>query len=402
MEFVYTERAHLMCPRMYFGIVSTVNEIYNEKKIKESIDTLCEAHPFLKALLGYGPKTNLYFYRITEDPKVELILTQKEADPDEILQTYEKLTSREWNLFEEGMLKVVAWKKGEQTVFLLVFNHLLADGRGALGLTYELAERFAYEYWPQIAPERLISPQYQFREDAKMPWLSQTLVNNANEDWMYEDRKPLSYEEYREIANRFLAKDQVKYSIREIDPQTVSEMLEGCHNHSVTMNDLLLAEMFLEEGTDKIIMAKDIRKEFDFIYPGSLGNYSTAFSVGVKLKPKDKFKLAKVVHRKVQDIIQDPQRLYLVLQCYRELDPGLLDAAFPAAIGEFKSKAAKFIGKRFFGFASPKGYSITNLGKLDCDCIETAYFIPPASPAVKKTWGVLTVNGKMTICISER
>ena len=44
-------------------------------------------------------------------------------------------------------------------------------------------------------------------------------------------------------------------------------------------------------------------------------------------------------------------------------------------------------------FGAPKGYSITNLGRLESENIASACFIPPASPAMKKTQGVLTVNG---------
>ena len=91
-----------------------------------------------------------------------------------------------------------------------------------------------------------------------------------------------------------------------------------------------------------------------------------------------------------------------MLQCYAALDPGLLDAAMMASRGRFESKAAEFIGRNFFHMDKSGGYSITNLGKTESDVIEDAYFIPPASPAMKKTWGVLTINGKMRICTSER
>ena len=56
----------------------------------------------------------------------------------------------------------------------------------------------------------------------------------------------------------------------------------------------------------------------------------------------------------------------------------------------------------FFGFESPTGYSITNLGKIESRSIDNAIFIPPASPAIKKIKGVLTVNGRMNICVSQR
>ena len=73
-----------------------------------------------------------------------------------------------------------------------------------------------------------------------------------------------------------------------------------------------------------------------------------------------------------------------------------------AARGGFKSKVAKFIGTAFFGFGESKGYSVTNLGRTESASMETAYFIPPASPAMRKTYGVLTLNGEMTVCTSQR
>lgn len=84
------------------------------------------------------------------------------------------------------------------------------------------------------------------------------------------------------------------------------------------------------------------------------------------------------------------------------MNPGLLDAAAISAIGGFKSPAGEFVGGNMFGFKSRNGYSITNLGRFEDDAVDVAMFIPPASPAIKKTLGVLTTNGRMVICSSER
>ena len=97
-----------------------------------------------------------------------------------------------------------------------------------------------------------------------------------------------------------------------------------------------------------------------------------------------------------------PQDLYLVLQCYANLDPEVLDTAFMACRGDDPNKAGKFVGSMFFGFDAAKGYSITNLGAVENRNIASAFFIPPASPAIRKTQGILTVNGQMTVCTSER
>ena len=68
----------------------------------------------------------------------------------------------------------------------------------------------------------------------------------------------------------------------------------------------------------------------------------------------------------------------------------------------FQSRAGAFVGGNMFGYKLRNGYSITNLGRIENDAVGEAMFIPPASPAMKKTLGALTVNGRLVLCVSER
>ena len=64
MEIVFTERAHLMCPHMCFGIAMSVDHVFDEKQIRESFGIIGGNHPFLNAVLGHDKKDNGYFYDI--------------------------------------------------------------------------------------------------------------------------------------------------------------------------------------------------------------------------------------------------------------------------------------------------------------------------------------------------
>ena len=55
-----------------------------------------------------------------------------------------------------------------------------------------------------------------------------------------------------------------------------------------------------------------------------------------------------------------------------------------------------------FGMGAPRGVSLTNLGKIESACLSEAMFIPPASPAMRRTVGAVTVNGRMILCDSAR
>lgn len=50
----------------------------------------------------------------------------------------------------------------------------------------------------------------------------------------------------------------------------------------------------------------------------------------------------------------------------------------------------------------PQKQGITNLAKVENANIKSIMFIPPASPAVKLTLGIVTLNGMMKVCSSRR
>lgn len=91
-----------------------------------------------------------------------------------------------------------------------------------------------------------------------------------------------------------------------------------------------------------------------------------------------------------------------VQACYAAMLPGLIDSAAISVYGRYRSKAGKFVGTRLFGYGKKACYCVDNLGKAENRNIDEAMFIPAASPAYKKTAGILTVNGKMKICTAVR
>ena len=48
MQYLFTERAHLMCPHMNFGIGMSVRVPYEEERIRKTLEQLSAAHPFRK------------------------------------------------------------------------------------------------------------------------------------------------------------------------------------------------------------------------------------------------------------------------------------------------------------------------------------------------------------------
>ena len=65
-QYLLTERAHFMCPNMHFGMLMEIETGYMEEKVKETLDKMSEAHPFLKSLIAYEEGTDRLYYNTSE------------------------------------------------------------------------------------------------------------------------------------------------------------------------------------------------------------------------------------------------------------------------------------------------------------------------------------------------
>lgn len=418
-QYVFTERAHLMCPDMFFGISEKILAPFDREKVFGAFNKLAEAHPFLKAVIGYEKESNRFFYDITDSLKAEIIFcddtyknispgkitditksyySQTVSDDEVILDAYKTLTSRDWDIRSEGMLKAIVWRAAEKTRVLFVFHHLLADGRAALSLATEFARLYSSGTECVAAPEQLISEKNELPE---LPLISKMLINRCNKKWKKEQRR-VSFEEYHQFANEYLKTGKRLYEITKIASEDVLKLIGQCRENGISVNDYFLAKMMIEDKTDKVIIAQDLRQQLKCYKPGALGNYSTAMSIICKTKSDNIFTEAKRVHVAVQKMINNPRAAMTVLSCYALMEPELIDAVAISTLGGFRSKVAEFVGTAMFGYKQRNGFSITNLGAFEEESIEDAMFIPPASPAMQKILGILTVNGKTNICACKR
>lgn len=396
-QYLLTERAHFMCPNMHFGMLMEIEKEYIEENVRKTLERMAKAHPFLKALIAYENGTDKLYYKVTEQSQINLIIKE---DSSSLWEDYSRISEQDWNVFENGMLKVYVYPLKQGMKVLFIAHHLLVDGRGLLELAQEFANDYVGNVKPAYVEEQLIESARDLPAKSKLSGISKMLVKQENKQWKKE-KQTVSYEQYQSFVKEYSKKHKVNYQTYELNQVEVGQMKQLCKENDFTMNDLLMAQMYLKTGTNKIIIAADIRNVLACYKKGALGNYSTAMGIICKSTTSDIVEKAKEVHKLVQKSMRKNKALMLVLACYLEMEPTLLDAAAISALGGFESKAGSFVGGGMFGFSNPSSYSITNLGKIENHNIKSVMFIPPASPAAKLTLGVVTLNGTMRACSSE-
>ena len=383
-----------MCPNMHFGIVAEIGAEFDANRIIESIGVLKSAHPLMRSLIAEEQGSSRIYYE--EYPELEIPVTMKKANDD--WQTdYEAVSSAGWNVQKEALLKVFAYPSESGTRVLFITHHLLCDGRGLLQLMQEFADLYVNDVKPYPVDEKLMESFDDLPSGSDLGFISKVLIKYANKKWRKEGHK-VSYEDYLMFEREHDSKQDIKREIRNIDEEELDTLLDLCRESGVSLNDYLVAKMMIDEDTDKVVIASDIRNEIKNYKKGALGNYATAFGVVVKKKKPEIMELAKAVDHEVKSIISKPDKEMLVLSCYFNMDPELLDAIAISTLGSFESKAGRFVGSKMFGYEKRDGHCITNLGRVESRVISEGIFIPPASPANRKAWGVLTINKKMRIC----
>lgn len=393
-KYLYTERAHYMCPNMHFGIMAEIGTEFDADGIFRSIDVLRSAHPLMRSLIAEEQGGSGIYYE--EHPELEIPVTLREADED--WQTdYDSVSSAGWNVQKEALLKVFAYPSGSGTRVLFITHHLLCDGRGLLQLVKEFADHYSNGAIPRSVDEKLMESLDDLPGGSDLSFISRMLIKDSNAKWRKEGHK-VSYDEYLRFERDHDSKQVIKREIKNVDGEELDALLGLCRENGVSLNDYLIARMMTDEGTDKVVIASDIRNKIRNYKNGALGNYATAFGVVVKKRSPEIMELARSVAHEVRSIMSKPDREMLVLSCYFNMDPELLDAVAISTLGSFDSKAGRFVGRRMFGFEKRDGHCITNLGRAESSVIREGVFIPPASPANRKAWGVLTINDKMRIC----
>ena len=392
-QYVLTERAHFMCPNMHFGILFSINKEYDRTNVRNVLNRLAEAHPFLKCLIANDNRGNPY-YKFQTQLELEFI---EMSSLQSLREDYRKVSEGGWDVYSEGLLRIFTYPRQNGFEILFIAHHLLCDGRGLLGLVTSFANCYVKGIVPLYREECLIKSIKDLPKGSDLPWISKVIINSANNKWKKENLK-VDYSDYLKFEKEYTNKNKLAMSFDTVTSKEFTNIVDLCHNNDISLNDYLIAKMMQDQSIKKVIIAADIRKYFANYREGSLGNYSTAFSVVCNSKRDNLVEVAKQVSRTVKQHINSPKKLMLVLACYLRMTPELIDAVAISTLGDFNSNAGMFVGTKLFGYKDSCGYSITNLGKIESDTIMEATFIPPASPANKKTVGVLTVNGKMNKC----
>ena len=179
-NYVCSERAHFMCPNMHFGIMAQIASNYSEEKVRQCVDVLQKAHPFLQSLIAEEENTCRLFYQLQGCLKIPV--TEK-VEYDCWQQDYDEISCQGWDVKKECLLKILVYPRENGFQILFIAHHLLCDGRGLLQLVEEFAQHYVKGIIPQYVEEQLIQSLQDLPQNSDLPFISKFIIGNANRKW---------------------------------------------------------------------------------------------------------------------------------------------------------------------------------------------------------------------------
>ena len=235
---IISERAHLMCPNMFFGIMIKIDREFHIQKFQESLSVIQAAHPIISTVINMDHIDDI-FNESRTDYQIPYAI-EKERNWEQIFQV------------------------------LFVTHHILCDGRGLLTLVEEFADYYVLDKKAVCVEEQLLESLEDLPSGSNLPFLSKYLVKNINKNWIKE-KQAVSYHTYLEFEKKFALQNLVNRRVRNIPKEELKEIAEKCKENAISINDYLIAMMMIEEHANKVIMAADIRGKIRGYKQGSLG-----------------------------------------------------------------------------------------------------------------------------------
>jgi len=402
---ILNERLYLRSPSINVCFRAIVEGIFDKNKIKKALENTSIRHPLLNSLVEIDNENNAWLIQKNGYIGIEYY-NSNEMD----WQSWYKKTDNIAFDFLEGSLIKFCVIIGNNTEIIVLGHHILGDGIGYLNLIKDLllALDNKLDTTPQIPPYEP-NDKY-FKETVLLDLGVHSFANSLNEEWR-KSRVRFSEKEFYTFFKDYRNKYNPNLYMASIEEDRLNKVLEKGKLNGFTVNEIIasafsLAAMeILKKNEIRLGVAANIRNELVSEPNNCMGNFVTGISTKTYYDPsKDFISNARTTTAVIRDQLQNIKNRHLVVHFLNEFDKDLIESVMFAAYGNFEHNVSKKLAELIGEQSENKGLGISNLGRHDFTNykkikIVDIQFIGPAFPANLLTVGLITINGKLNICI---
>ncbi|MDR2752028.1 MAG: condensation domain-containing protein [Clostridiales bacterium] len=399
-----TERLFLRSPNIHVAFRTVVSGSVTPESLGRAMDKVFLKHPLLNCSIHADENHEAWF--VPSKSKAQIDWLPKGSD----WKSWHKASDNIPFDFANGPLaRMCAIDQGDKTEIVTLTHHVIGDGIGCLNLAKDilLALDERLDPSPQVPPVN-----NKFREGQNLGLLSKLAANKLNSQWS-KCRRSFSEDEYRSFFESYRKAHVPEINIFSIDEPDLSKLVAVSKANGLTVNELMTAAFAsamselkrFKQKSLKIGIAASTRNELISDPKECMGNYVTGIAFDFACDPKTGFQetcknLAKVARIKLQDL----KTKHLIVNFLSAFDTDLVESIMFATYGGYDLPVSRKIGELIQEGDSGSRLGMSNLGRHQLsfksfDLLDMQ-FIGPAFPANLLSVSVITVNSKLSACLS--
>jgi|AGTN01.1.fsa_nt_gi Uncharacterized protein containing a NRPS condensation (elongation) domain len=403
---INTERYLLFAPDIHVGIGAKIGVKITGGQISEAIRLSCLRHPLLTSTIRFDSENRAFYALGTSRPIVPEYIEAE--DFGSIALSWMNGKNRAPFDLENGpLLRILLVRSNNETCVFMLGHHILGDGLGYVNLLKDFlgfldGKASAVELIPPIIRSEADFPKKTGLRLILKPGLK--FLNSKYE----KSGKSYNLEDYRILYQKLIDSRGPAAFFSELTEEETSKIIKNCKARGVTVNEGITAAFASarEEigGLSRYIgIAVDARKDLTTKPLDCMGNFVSGIAVKDFRYDNnlDFWENAIVLKNLTEEILKNKRRRLAALTFLNAFGDGLKDAINFYPFEENPNKIVKSFAPRFYP-EKFKGLGVSNLGKQSFDYsfpVSNAFFIPPLFASGDLIAGIITVNGRMSVCL---
>lgn len=388
MNEIVTERSNIFEPNVYITMCVEIVGKVCLHKLSAAVKRAFEANEatMSKIVLEQG----LAYYEKMSVSGCKIEIESENKNWIELAYQNEKIP---FAIDKGELVKVFLIPSTDKTQIMIMAHHLVGDGKSIIYFVKDIMNALAdipLTYKPLTLLERNL-PRKGLFAAAK---LYARYCNHKwdNRFWVWQDYYDMHYKYWAAVSS------DIKY--RTLSVEETQKIIESSKQIGCSVNSYIVT-MFLQKYPNmrKVGIPVSIRQGKN----EAMSNLTSGMYINYKYDTKKTFaRNAMQVHKKITRMLK--RYKLLALQFLSLLPVTLIDAVlfntYNFCSERLAEKTAKFLG---YAEKTKMHLGISNLTVLDIPVsygnykIENIIFVPPAVSYSNNTFGVSTVNGRMTI-----
>lgn len=405
-KYIRTEHPNLFEPNVYISMVVELDELnpvspQTEKKtvqdswrqrISDAVQTAYTKHEATMSRIVLEPDGTAY-YKLQEKSGCKVFEDSRD-DWRDILRENEKHPFELWN---GELIRTYINTAAERSFLFIMAHHLVGDGKAVLIFIRDVlrildGEKIAFQPMELVDDNKL-------RGSMHFPTLLQWMIDRINRKW---ERMGcvFTWEDYQRIHKEYWSTHTSEVGIKEYGKEELAQMKSQCPKN-ITLNSFLITQLAKEHPEWKSFgIPVSIREE-----NASMCNQTSGIAIKYQYQKKRSFEEnLKLVHKKIQNMIQNATKKYFILVYMAAFAPTLIDAVLMESQNCYHNPIAAKLAKSM-GYLG-RGYTdcgVTNLGRINIPSeysgfkVKNILFLPSKVSYANEIIGIGTFDGRLSM-----